>query len=349
MNYSNEPPLDCFGFDSKRLDQSGQDLDAQTLTDTVSTLIAIDSSLPIRPNSQSLATIYRKITVVRPSLLRPSLFLWTGWAAAAVLAAILLTENKQPQITQDIVRNTNQSDTLSHPVASAKPPETTHPQSLDHDNSIVNAGNSDTKNPLLDASLLRDQQRSLIQEIEILKERVASLASQNQARLTVTDGVAWPIIMKLTSPRHRSAATTIDAPLLSALLTDANTLENATSLQSKSTQADVAPEQLPQSVPSAVPIYDPARDIGQLLISNLENPAQGQSYYLWVETDTSTHPVLVGTVPENIAQSERFDFQLGSTTVIPKRFLITEDASAAPRTPNNNNIILEGPSSAQKK
>jgi hypothetical protein len=69
----------------------------------------------------------------------------------------------------------------------------------------------------------------------------------------------------------------------------------------------------------------------------------GQSYFLWVQSDQSDQPVLVGSLPDNFTSSETFDFQLGAVGIIPDRFLITQDLQQAPSPPNSSNTILLGP------
>lgn len=120
--------------------------------------------------------------------------------------------------------------------------------------------------------------------------------------------------------------------------------EVATDQQLANDEAPQAAETIVDTLPSAIPVYDPARDQGQLLLSNLENPTPGQAYYLWVQVENSDSPQLVGALPENInTSSDAFEFKLGTTGVIPQSFRITQGKANQPLLPSAANTVLQGP------
>jgi len=96
--------------------------------------------------------------------------------------------------------------------------------------------------------------------------------------------------------------------------------------------------------PSAVPIYDAARDSGTLVVSNLPPAEAGAVYNLWVTGDSGGQPSYVGSLPQRSASGgDSFDFSLGSTSVLPTGFLLTKDPAGTPATPSQANTVLEGP------
>ncbi|MCX6866413.1 MAG: hypothetical protein NTV46_09400 [Verrucomicrobia bacterium] len=99
-------------------------------------------------------------------------------------------------------------------------------------------------------------------------------------------------------------------------------------------------------LPTAIPIYDAARDSGTLVVSNLPPAAEGESYHLWVSTKIGEQPIYVGGLPESSASgADSFDFSLGSTMVLPSGFILTKDPQDTPAAPSEANIVLQGPPS----
>ena len=95
--------------------------------------------------------------------------------------------------------------------------------------------------------------------------------------------------------------------------------------------------------PRAIPVYDPARDMGTLAVRDLAPAPEGSEYNLWVATSESTPPVLAGTLPALTRASDSFDFTLGSTGFVPHSYFLTLDATGAPVAPGGGNIVLQGP------
>ncbi|RPJ32941.1 MAG: hypothetical protein EHM17_11960, partial [Verrucomicrobiaceae bacterium] len=100
----------------------------------------------------------------------------------------------------------------------------------------------------------------------------------------------------------------------------------------------------PSGPPTAVPIYDAARDAGTLVVSNLPPAGEGQVYNLWVITTIGARPVYIGSLPESSAAgADSFDFSLGSSMVLPAGFLLTLDPANSPAHPTEANTVLQGP------
>lgn len=124
----------------------------------------------------------------------------------------------------------------------------------------------------------------------------------------------------------------------------ASGLPNGTPPEPLTAEDGLSSEESFDTSPTAIPVYDPARDQGQLLLSNLENPPQGQAYYLWAKVTDGSRPQLVGALPENInASSDAFEFKLGAAGVIPQSFIITQGKLNQPQAPTSSNTILQGP------
>ncbi len=96
--------------------------------------------------------------------------------------------------------------------------------------------------------------------------------------------------------------------------------------------------------PSAVPIYDPARDTGTLVVNNLPDTVEGEFYNLWVTPEGNGEMIFVGRLPQSNARSaDSFDFSLGSADIVPAGFVLTRDSRPKPSPPSSSNIILQGP------
>ncbi len=336
MNSNDEFPLDSFGIDSPEESSTPQSRQKQELLNLVATVVAVDNSCPMRPSAGSLDVIHRKISHRSSMSVKQRLFVWSGWAAAAAVTLFVIIRPSFNPV-DELTENNAGTSTISKPYQQ-------------QDNSLLDSANnnadhtSPTENnnastPHDKNRSMREQQRSLIQKIENLRNEVALLASRDTERLIAQNGVTWPIIMKLTTPGSDPATAIVQNPILGAML-------NQDSLTDESIEGEnvkTAPLTPDLTIPSAVPIYDPARDIGQLLVNNLSAQVEGQAYFLWVQSDNAQQPVLVGTLPDTLGNSGTFDFKLGSTGIVPDQFLITQDTVLSPQIPNSSNTVLQGP------
>ena len=99
-----------------------------------------------------------------------------------------------------------------------------------------------------------------------------------------------------------------------------------------------------EATPSAIPIYDSARDSGTLVVSNLQPASGGEAYNLWVTIEDGKKPIHVGRLPEAMARgADSFDFSLGSTAIVPTGFYLTRDPRGKSTAPSGANTVLQGP------
>lgn len=342
MTSHDDFPLDSFGLESFTEPPDEKRQQQCEMADLVSTVMALDLAQPIRPNSRSFQVIIDQISPQRLSRFRDRAMAWSGWAVAALLTlAFFLKDSYERSLRDHVAASSREPSTMiqSHQATAARG------LAGSSANPLLVAGNRvDDANAGAEAMAMREQQRSLIQEIETLRKEVALLATRDQERLVAQNGISWPIIMKLTAPGNDPQAAVIKDPILAAIF-DSNLPAGEHALPAENARtSDANKTALPDpTLPSAVPIYDPARDSGQLIVSNLNPPEPGKAYFLWMQNDQTTQPVLVGTLPDHLASSETFHFRLGALGLIPERFLITQDLQQAPSAPDSSNTILLGP------
>ena len=99
------------------------------------------------------------------------------------------------------------------------------------------------------------------------------------------------------------------------------------------------------ATPAAIPIYDPVTDEGAIVVAGLPQPEEDMGNFLWVATETSEVPVLVGQLPPNESQQAvSIDFELGTKGILPTSFILTKGDIGNPAAPSAKNTILIGPS-----
>lgn len=348
MNSHDKFPLDAFGIEPESRQSHPPSRDDSALADLVTTVVALDYSRPLYPQVHSFDIISEKLFVHPALSLKHRCIAWSGWAAAVAIALLFLLD-RMDEAGKPILTEHGKEE-AGKALTPGQSPSVPANQSLKpSQNTIRKKTRSSDNQVAIEAATIREQQRSLIQEIDILRKQVSILVSRDTERLAVQNGVSWPIIMKLTVPGTDPEAAIVQYPLLGALLrsdsNDTTAPSDSQELTASNESSAVSPA---PSLPSAVPIYDPARDAGQLLVSNLDKPVYGQAYFLWVQPDNSSQPVLVGTLPDNIASTESFDFKLGSVGIIPDRFMITQDFQQAPQLPTATNTVLLGPGQSPK-
>jgi hypothetical protein len=191
----------------------------------------------------------------------------------------------------------------------------------------------------------------LNREIEELRENLVKFQSRDRLLFEAVPGMALPIVMTMhppgAAPEDSALAKNEPHSLITTMLGNALTELPDAAAGSEVTLPNT-PETDPAAMlpkqPSAIPIYDAARDSGTLVVSNLPPANQGEVYYLWVIPETGGQPIYVGDLPENTAAgSDSFDFSLGSTMVLPSGFVLTIDAQDAPAPPTEANTVLQYP------
>lgn len=216
----------------------------------------------------------------------------------------------------------------------------------------------DTEQIEIDQTLMvKGETKRLIQEIEVLRDKLESFQIRDRERFASTPGMAWPIVVRMVppdppvtvSPVFSTAAvgtaaaiavlplpTATDDPPMTAMLGDAL----AYARQPVPTPPPVAPP----TAASAIPIYDSARDKGTLVVNNLPPKTADESFNLWVNTENSEHPIFVGRLPESSKPgADSIDFSLGATAVVPSGFVLTRDPQGKPPAPSQQSTILVGP------
>ncbi len=340
--------LTSFGMETNNSTTPRNDRE-QLLIDTIATVIALKQAQALQPQNKSFAEVQSKISSRRAPRFAP----WnivlsaSGWAAAA---AVTLFFTYHSSSKQDLPSVSNISPDHAGSPNPKNSQTATAPAMASEDEGIAamqKAATDPNKNVSNDK--VKSEQRSLIQEIETLRLTISQLKQRDNERLTPTPGVAWPLIVKMTRPGEEDTVIASNDDILHSMLNEPDALasllphENAKGINAQEVETPPLAD-TEEPVASAIPIYDPARDKGQLIVNNLPVADENQTYYLWVKTAQSTNPLLVGALPNNInSTSETFDFRLGSTGVIPDSFQITMDGPQNPVLPQSSNIILQGP------
>jgi hypothetical protein len=334
----------------------------------IAAAVAATTSTPLAPRAGQLARLQSRLglnTSKRTNWLGIS-----GWAAAAALALLLTIKNQatppNPTAAPSLPPESNADSSLaSHPQQAQKQPISSDPLPFAGDDSAAADTLAGTPTPQ-ERTITRVETKRLIQEIEVLREKLESAQERDQKRFQAVDGMAWPIVMRMSPPGLKRngapgiSSTDPEPPALTAMLGDA--------LAGNSSASAVFPTENPPEThnsldflsapllaqatrrldasgkPSAVPIYDAARDTGTLVVSNLPEKSEGESYNLWVQTEDAESAIHVGLLPDTVSVApESFDFSLGSAAIIPRGFFLTKDEVGKPVAPSAANTILQGP------
>jgi hypothetical protein len=339
--------LSSFGIESNQTTTPTNDRE-QRLIDTIAAVIALKESRALQPQNKSFAAVQGKISSRYMRRLSPwSLLLFgSGWAAAAAVTLFFTYHITSDQETQGVTKSSmGPVGSVDHSMQAASPSTaSTHDENIAAKQKEVSDLNKEGAN-----GQVKVEQRSLIQEIETLRLTISDLEKRDNERLTPMVGVTWPLIIKMTRPGEEGVVIASNNDILHSMLNEPDALvngrQNDSSIANQSEQSLVPPVAGTESnAATAIPIYDPARDKGQLIVNNLPVVSENQNYYLWVKTNQGKSPFLVGTLPNNInTTSETFDFRLGTTGIIPDSFQITLDGPQNPSLPQSSNIILQGP------
>ncbi len=308
--------------------------------DRLTAAIAVATTPPVAPRAGQLERLHLRLGLpARRRLNWPAI---SGWAAAAALGILALVRPAPPQPSVAILQApaTQDSQAVS---ATEIPPSFSLPLPSEGNSPPVVA---DAGNPAPIPSI--GETHHLIQEIEVLRRKLESLQLHDRERFGTTPGMAWPVVMRMVPPDLPSSALvaandTKEDPMLTAMLGDAIAISQETA---KSTPSIVRPDaEVPQiQVPTAIPIYDAARDKGTLVVSNLPPKNTGESYNLWVTTDKGDRPIHVGRLPDSAKPgANSMDFSLGATAIYPSGFLLTRDKEGNPPPPSETTTILVGP------
>ena len=291
--------------------------------DRLAAAIAATSAIPLDPRPGQLERLQSRVGHGPPK----SATFWlavSGWSTAAVLAVLvilLITGIIGPHAASPAARNPSTGASATSPAGgpgSNGIVRTAPGQSRPTGNPALSGitrpnKETDAKSPT------KVETKRLNQEIEVLRENLEKFQSRDRVLFEAVPGVAFPMVMTMNPPGLAAEDPAVFAKNderspLATLLGDALTSLTATAdTPPRAADAPALPEH-----PTAIPIYDAARDLGSLVVSNLPPVADGESYNLWVTTQNSGHPIYVGSLPDSSAAgADSFDFTLGSTMILP--------------------------------
>jgi hypothetical protein len=318
--------------------------------DRLCAAIAIAASRPVRPDPRNLERVRSRLALPH----EPRLAWWpavSGWAAAAVLAFVLAMQHSGPQSKSDTVMAGLEPDSPGTQAYGDRVPSgNDHELRADDSPDVEMPASASSPAAARAGRVMRGETDKLTQRIARLHEQLKAHQQRERAFLRAVPGMAMPVIMKMSPPEANPDTdpeiVMNDSPLQQLLPSQAASMAGQTAGVSPDT-----PEALENAgplMPSAIPIYDVARDAGTIILSNLPPASEGREYNLWVRTKADAEPVRVGILPSaGSSPSESFDFSLGMAQVIPAGFILTEDPLNQARTPHEGNTVLKGPGGAE--
>lgn len=347
--------------------------------DRLSAAIGAASVAPVEPRAGQLTRLQNRLGLYPVRRLHVWMGL-SGWAAAAALALLMVftryggTKSDPVSVTSrrphsKASSNSSQSIPATAGDARTAAAHKTRAEESSADVAQTEAAALAAVEEAAKANATMETKR-LIQEIEVLRDNLANYQQHDRVLFEAVPGVAVPIVMTMHPPgvdsdgaislEQTSARESITAMLGDALRlisSEAKARTSDTPGESIDSVVGASPSDLaaagsamvhfstPPALPSAVPIYDAARDTGTLVVSNLPHAGVGNGYNLWVHTADGTTPIYVGSLPEGSSTgNDLFDFSLGSTNVLPSGFVLTKDKINLPTPPSASNTVLQGPS-----
>jgi hypothetical protein len=334
--------------------------EARRLVEELACAVALQAAVPVEPPAHLLPQIKAACGLLPepavPGLARVILA-WSGWGAAAAVAAAALA--LWPRPVSRPVEMASGGTTPVHlrsglPHQSPSPPPATIPESgggrTGADAAVADAATA----PNDTHADVRSENRRLIQELAVLRPELERYRQRDRELFAAVPGRSWPLIVEMHPPGLKPEETP-DGILSSAVDGYFNGRTPNQKGPDPVTGSATAPEtpvdtaSLPPAagetleIPRAIPVYDPARDQGTLTVRHLPPPAEGSAYHLWVTAGAGSPPVLAGILPADIGTNDAFDFNLGSTGFVPQSYFLTQDPAGSPLAPAGGNIVLEGP------
>ena len=322
--------------------------------DRLSTAVAVATTIPVVPRAGQLERLHARLGL---NVSKHTNWLGiSGWAAAAALTLVLVLERPSSK-GSSVVSNGEKETPATQPAGTDSTAAVSVPTSLEPDkemNSLPDHNSPSDPAQIVDAGsedkpIVKLETKRLIQEIEILRDKLENFQERDRKRFEPVAGMAWPIVMRMVPPGTKVGSDSEllvdnEAPTMTAMLGDALTAASAMGVVTPEMSTRIPERTTSKDKPSAVPIYDAARDIGTLVVSNLPAKSLTERFNLWVKTDDGGAAVYVGRLPEsNYVDTEPVDFSLGSTGIVPSAFILTKDNQADPVPPTAANIILQGP------
>jgi len=315
--------------------------------------IAVASTTPVTPRAGQLERLHLRLGL--DPLKRPNWLGISGWAAALAMGLFLIFKQAPDKSDTVSVTQPGVEPIVLVDDAAAIPSQEENPIEI-YQKQPAEVGDTEpaaiVERVIEALPYVKLETKRLIQEIEVLREKLETFQNQDRMRFEPTEGMAWPIVVRMLPPGSSVPADDVtdsltlnpDEPTITAMLGDALASANSAFSGATTESAAVYDIAIPKVDPSAIPIYDSARDSGTLVVSNLPPKTVNESYNLWVTTEDGLSPVHVGRLPENNKPgAESFDFNLGSTKIVPKGFLLTRDKQGKPQIPSERNTVLVGP------
>jgi hypothetical protein len=249
----------------------------------------------------------------------------SGWAAAIALGVVLSLQRTPVRAPAPVAKISPPRAVAAEPAADfPEIPETVEPVAMEPALEADPAAPAPKPAFLAIAeaaesrSITGMETKRLIQKIEVLREQLESYEKRDRQRMEPVEGMAWPIVMRMSPPEisvgpaHGAALVRSEPPLTAVLgdalvaagtgaaataaTTTATTPAGATTPETAaSTAVATAPDGMTPAVePSATPIYDAARDTGTLVVNHLPQAAEGEVYNLWVTTEKRPVKLYVG-------------------------------------------------------
>ena len=283
--------------------------------DRLAAAIAATSCAPVTPQAADVERLKRSLGLPHAGRKAPLWLAVSGWIAALGISAWVVREE---------LVSPKEVATAAEP---SPPPVQTAVETRD---SSVEIGR-------------------LSSEIGALRENLEAFQQREREFYQILPGRALQVVMTMLPPGDTSTGR--PSLITPAMLGDALAAMNR---QSAAVEEEIPAEQTTAihqaqpMPPMAVPIYDPVRDSGTLVVSDLLPAEQGHAYHLWVSTSHSTQPVFIGSLPESSATgADAFDFSLGSSMILPTGFLLTYGPVGTPTAPGAENTVLVGPPPAK--
>ena len=331
------------------LRESPEVRDAYREINALAATVAVTQVKPLQPRAGDFVRLQTRLGLLRQ---RPVNWLGiSGWAIAASLA-LLLVVNHRPRHAAGYTSSQTQADAQAIPAGAptenkpdaARPPGEEAPALAASEASAGAAGGSETK------TAKKGETMRLIQEISVLREKLGRVATRDQKRFEIVPGRSWPVIMTMGPPpasdEEETASVPEDAVALTSRVADALAgISSITGDPSATFAPDETAAASGTATPAAIPIYDPVTDEGAIVVAGLPQPEEDMGNFLWVATETSEVPVLVGQLPPNESQQAvSIDFELGTKGILPTSFILTKGDIGNPAAPSAKNTILIGPS-----
>ena len=279
--------------------------------DRLAAAIAAISAEPVWPGTGALDRLQRALGHAHAPRKCPLWIAVSGWGTAAALAAwfawLFLTGVEEKPVTALV-------ETAPAPVATEVP----------HDTGM--------------------ETRRLTAEIENLRRNLEAFHQRDRAMFQVVEGQALQNVMIMVPPGSDASGSLATTAMLGDALAAIN--RDAHAIHDEIEPADEEVVDLPMEnvPPSAVPIYDAARDTGTLVVSNLPPCPAGQDLSPVGQHQRQPASGLSRkTAREHVSGAESFDFSLGSTMILPTAFMLTLDPANSPAAPGDDNTVLAGP------